>query len=188
MQNKPNLAGAGAADVVSGVGRAGAGDTGELLASQKLAFEEQCRLYDDWLIPPMLEQPEDVAGFVASGGVVLKAVAGGRIIGAVRGKLDTGICHVGRLWVHPDWQGRGAGRRLVAALEEELRQCRAYSIFTGERSEKNLALYTRQGYAPTGRRAQAKAPGAPGNYDLVWLEKPNPWPDILECAGRYASR
>lgn len=160
-------------------------DTTEMLAGQRLAFGEQCRLYDDWGIPPMAEKPEDVERCVGSGGIVLKAVSGGRIIGGVRGNIDTGICHVGRLWVLPEWQGFSAGRMLTAALEEIYGECRVFSIFTGERSERNLALYRRQGYAETGRRAPAKAPGAAGNYDLVWLQKPNPWPLILECARRF---
>lgn len=170
------------------IGLAEEADLETMLAGQRTAFEEQCRLYSDWEIPPMAEKPEDVARFIASGGVALKASCGRCIIGAVRGKIDTGICHVGRLYVLPEWQGRGLGRRLVAELEEKLQDCAAYSIFTGERSERNLALYQRQGYAPTGRRAPAKAPGLAGNYDLVWLEKPNPWPAILECTGRYPTR
>ncbi len=163
-------------------------DIDEMLAGQRRAFEEQCLIYDDWRIPPMTEQPEDVARFMATGGVVLKAESGGRIIGAVRGRIETGICHVGRLYVLPEAQGQGVGRMLVAALEESCRACTVYSIFTGEKSDRNLVIYERQGYARTGRRELAKAPGDPENYDLVWLEKPNPWPAILECIGRYPSR
>ncbi len=160
-------------------------DIVEMLAGQRQAFEEQCRIYDDWRIPPMTEQSEDVAGFVASGGVVLKAERCGRIIGAVRGRIDTGICHVGRLYVLPEAQGEGVGRMLVAALEETCAACHTYSIYTGERSVRNLVLYERQGYALTGRRAPARPQGETGQYDLVWLEKPNPWPAVLECIGRY---
>jgi GNAT superfamily N-acetyltransferase len=162
-------------------------DTEELLCAQRLAFEEQCRIYDDWRIPPMTEQAEDVVGFSRSGGVVLKAMAQGRIIGAVRGKVVEGVCHVGRLFVHPQWQGRSIARRLIAALEEQMQPCQTYSIYTGEHSEKNLALYKRQGYAPTGVRAKAKDLGSDGNYDLIWLEKPNPWPQIGQCARRFKS-
>lgn len=164
---------------------AGPGDAEEMLAGQRAAFAEQCRLYDDWSIPPMLEKPEDAAGFLRMGGVALKALCGGRIIGAVRGKVEEGTCHVGRLYVLPEWQGRSVARRLIAALEERLQGCRVFSIYTGERSGKNIALYQRQGYALTGRRAPARAPGSAGNYDLVWLEKPNPWPEIAACARRF---
>lgn len=167
---------------------AGVQDAGELIDGQKEAFVEQCSLYDDWRIPPMTEKPEDVAGFISNGGTVLKAVSQGRIIGAVRGKVEEGVCHVGRLYVLPEWQGRGAARRLIAALEEKISDCFVFSIFTGERSEKNIALYMKQGYTLTGRRAPAKAPGSVGNYDLVWLEKPNPWPEITSCARRFRSQ
>lgn len=161
-------------------------DIAEMLEGQRAAFEEQCRIYDDWDIPPMKEMPEDLAGFMRAGGIVLKACAGGRIIGAIRGKVVEGVCHVGRLYMADSWQGRSIARRMISRLEE-ISDCRLFSIFTGERSEKNLALYMRQGYAPTGKRAPAKEPGSAGNYDLVWLEKPNPWPQIAECARRFQS-
>jgi GNAT superfamily N-acetyltransferase len=166
------------------VSRAEERDAVEMLVGQRIAFEEQCRIYSDWNIPPMTEQPEDVIKMMRSGGTVLKAVGAGRIIGAVRGKVEGGVCHVGRLYVLPGWQGLSVARRLIATLEEGMEDCHTFSIFTGERSEKNLALYTRHGYAPTGRRAPAMEPGSIGNYDLVWLEKPNPWPEIDQCARR----
>lgn len=167
------------------IAEAGAGDAEEMLEGQRIAFEEQCRIYGDRDMPPMTEKPEDAAGFLRSGGIALKAVCEGRIIGAVRGKVEEGTCHVGRLFVLPERQGRSVARRLIAALEERMADCRVFSIFTGERSEKNIALYQRQGYALTGRRVPARAPGSEGNYDLVWLEKPNPWPEIVDCARRF---
>lgn len=161
------------------------GDAEELLAGQREAFEEQCRIYGDPDIPPMHETAREFSEFLRGGGVALKAVAGGRIAGSVRGKELDGICHVGRLFVTPQWQGRSAARRLMAALEESFPGCGAFELFTGEHSCKNLALYAKQGYAPTGRRAPAKAPGSGENYDLVWLRKPNPWPEIIKCARRF---
>lgn len=161
-------------------------DAKELLIGQRAAFGEQCRLYDHWSIPPMKESPEDFAAFLHSGGCVLKAVSGGRIIGGLRGKVVNAVCEIGRVWVLPQWQGRHAACRLMAALEEKLQDCSVYSLYTGERSSKNLAFYARQGYAPTGRRAPAREPG-PLCYDLVWLEKPNPWPEINACERRLRS-
>lgn len=169
------------------IGRAGEAEIEEILAGQREAFREQCELYDDWGIPPVTEQADDVRGYLLGGGLILAARQGGRIIGAVRGMLEGEICNVARLWVLQDWQGRSVGRRLVAALEEAFPACRAFSIFTGERSERNLGLYTRQGYAPTGKRAPARPGSLTGNYDLVWLLKPNPWPSILSCARRFSS-
>jgi GNAT superfamily N-acetyltransferase len=159
-------------------------DAEELLAGQQAAFREQCEIYGDWDIPPMHETAEGLSRFMRSGGIVLKAVASGRIIGSVRGKGNIGICEVGRLYVLPQWQGLSAARRLMATLEEKMAECRTFELYTGERSEKNLKLYEKQGYALTGRRAPAHPQGGVGNYDLVWLEKPNSWPAIIECARR----
>jgi GNAT superfamily N-acetyltransferase len=160
-------------------------DAEELLAAQREAFVEQCEIYGDWDIPPMHETAEGFAAFIRSGGEALKAVSRGRIIGSARGKVKDGSCEVGRLFVAPGFQGRSAARRLMAALEEKMRGRGAFSLFTGERSEKNLALYAKQGYAPTGRRAPANAKAGEGAYDLVWLEKPDPWPEIEACARRF---
>lgn len=159
-------------------------DAEELLAGQKLAFREQCELYGDWEIPPMYETAEEFSEFLRSGGTVLKAVASGRIIGSVRGKGNNGICEAGRLFVLPGWQGMSAARKLISSLEERMADSRSFELFTGERSEKNLRLYEKQGYAPTGKRAPAKPRGG---YDLVWLAKPNPWSAIHECARRRRS-
>jgi GNAT superfamily N-acetyltransferase len=162
-------------------------DAEELLAGQRAAFIEQCEIYGDWRIPPMTETPADVYKFMRAGGIVLKAVEGGRVIGSVRGRIADGVCDLGRLFVLPKRQGWSAARGLMAALEETARHCRVFSLYTGERSEKNLALYARQGYSPTGRRAPANKSGGGGDYDLVWLEKPNPWPEIEKCARRFLS-
>ncbi len=162
-------------------------DVEELLSGQRLAFREQGQLYGDWSIPPLTENAQDVRTALEGGAVILKAVAGGRIIGGVRGKLVGSTAHIGRLFVSPQAQRGGVARRLMAAIEESLSACERYELFTGERSHGNLALYQRQGYALIGRAETAQpADGAP--YRLVWLEKPSPWSPIHECIGRYAAR
>lgn len=166
---------------------AAADDLDELLHGQRLAFREQCLLYGDWSIPPVTETAQDVQTAMQGGAIVLKAVVDGRIIGGVRGKLVGNTAQVGRLFVLPQAQRGGVARQLMAAIEEALSSCERYELFTGERSLGNLALYQRQGYAPTGRAEDTQASGGTP-YRLVWLEKPNPWPHIEECIGRYAAR
>ena len=76
---------------------------------------------------------------------------------------------IGRLTVAPDCQGQGLGSRLLAAVEAELpATVTALRLFTGERSEGNLRLYARAGYAETGRESTA------AGYALVHLGKQRP--------------
>lgn len=56
--------------------------------------------------------------------------------------------------VHPDYQGRGWGRRLLALAESEARRGGATFIwlYTNEKMTEDLALYTSLGYVEVERR------------------------------------
>jgi len=56
--------------------------------------------------------------------------------------------------VHPDYQGRGWGRRLLALAEEEARRGGATFIwlYTNEKMTEDIALYTSVGYVEVERR------------------------------------
>lgn len=56
--------------------------------------------------------------------------------------------------VHPDYQGRGWGRRLLALAEEEARRGGATFIwlYTNEKMTEDLALYTSLDYVEVERR------------------------------------
>jgi len=49
------------------------------------------------------------------------------------------------LIVHPEYQNKGIGKKLMAAVEKCFKRVR-YELFTGHQSEKNLALYEKLGY------------------------------------------
>jgi ribosomal protein S18 acetylase RimI-like enzyme len=131
---------------------------------QRLAYRSEAELYGDWSIPPLVD-PLAATERALADQLVLKAVVAGRILGAVRGRLADGTCHVGRLIVHPQAQGRGLGTRLMLALEAAQPEARRFELFTGERSAKNLHLYSKLGYV-----AFRTSPLSP-QVTLVWLEK-----------------
>jgi GNAT superfamily N-acetyltransferase len=133
-----------------------------LLAIQKAAFEQEARACGVPDIPPMTQSLGAFEADLATH-VVLAARLEGRLVGMVHGRLESGTCHVGRLAVHPDVQGRGIGRRLLTALEARFPGARRFELFTGARSEGNLRLYTALGY-----RIFRTEPGTP---ELVFLEK-----------------
>jgi ribosomal protein S18 acetylase RimI-like enzyme len=76
----------------------------------------------------------------------LRAVMEGRIIGSVRGNARGGTCFIGRLIVHPDFQNRGIGTRLMSEIEKVFNSCKRFELFTGDKSERNLHLYQKCGY------------------------------------------
>ncbi|XRQ02757.1 GNAT family N-acetyltransferase [Actinomadura welshii] len=149
------------------VERAGPQDAGEVLTVQRAAYVAEAQLYGDPFIPPLVESAEQLRKVLAGDAVVLKAVLGGRLVGAVRAQFSEHTCLVGRLVVVPDLQGRGIGRRLLAALEDEVAaRADACVLFTGHLSEANLRLYRRAGYTETHRERVA------AHLTLVHMRKP----------------
>jgi len=120
-------------------------DAAEILALQKLAYLSEARRYNDYTIPPLTQTiGELTADFGRK--IFLKAMESGRIVGSVNGFLERDRCHVGRLMVHPDSQGRGLGTRLMEAIEAWFADARSWELFTGELSVENIRLYERLGY------------------------------------------
>jgi ribosomal protein S18 acetylase RimI-like enzyme len=126
-------------------------DAGEILTLQRAAYVTEAQLYGDPFIPPLVESLEQMRATIG-GSTVLKALGGGRIVGAVRGRLADRTGVIGRLVVAPDHQGQGLGSALIGAIERELgEQADAFGLFTGHLSEGNLRLYRRLGYRETRR-------------------------------------
>ncbi|MCK2218020.1 GNAT family N-acetyltransferase [Actinomadura sp. ATCC 31491] len=130
--------------------RAVPADAGEILTLQRAAYVSEAQLYGDPYIPPLVESLEQLRK-VIEGALVLKALDGARIVGAVRGQLSGTTCLVGRLVVAPDRQGQGLGTALLAALHEQVPEATAFDLFTGHLSAGNLKLYRRLGYRETHR-------------------------------------
>ncbi|TDD82332.1 GNAT family N-acetyltransferase [Actinomadura darangshiensis] len=147
--------------------RAALRDAGELMTVQRAAYVAEAQLYGDPFLPPLVETAEQLEKVLGTDAVVLKAVLEGRVVGAVRAQFSDHTCLVGRLVVVPDLQGRGIGRRLLAALEDEVAgRADACVLFTGHLSETNLRLYRRLGYAETHRERVA------AHLTLVHMRKP----------------
>ena len=119
-------------------------DLNEILNLQRLAYQSEAILLNNFSIPPLKQTLEEVQQEFVNG-VFLKAVIDGQIIGSVRGYIKDGTLHVGKLIVHPEYRGKGIGTQLLQAIEDACPDCR-YELFTSAKSEKNIRLYERQGY------------------------------------------
>ncbi len=145
-------------------------DAGELLTLQRAAYVVEAQAHDDPWLPPLTETLAEIRAALASADVTVLGIRDrGRLIATVRLRhdpADPSIAHVSRLAVAPDRQGEGLGSRLLAAVEHHAQpQVRALTLFTGERSHRNLGLYARRGYIET-HRTDA------GNHELVHMRKP----------------
>lgn len=127
------------------ISKADIGDACEILALQKTAYRSEAELNGDFSIPPLTQTLQEIEAEFATK-VFLKAVRDGRIVGSVRGHIDSGTCFIGRLIVHPDCQGQGIGTMLMKGIEKAFPEVIRFELFTGMRSSANIRLYKRLGY------------------------------------------
>lgn len=127
-------------------------DLAEILALQRLAYQENIARYHDENIPPMTETLDEITEQSKSH-TFLKAVIDGEIVGSVRGCEQDGVTHIERLFVHPSRQNQGIGRRLITAIEQEF-DTPVFRLFTGHLDDKNISLYSKLGYVIYGEKEQ----------------------------------
>ena len=126
-------------------------DAGELLTLQRACWVQEAIAIDSIaLVPALHESLADVVASLGDWDTYVVRVAG-RLVGAVRGRLEPAgegaVWDIGRVMVAPDLQGRGLGRVLLAHVQDaaplEATSC---SLFTGARSEANIAMYRKAGF------------------------------------------
>lgn len=146
--------------------KANAGDLEEILNLQKTAFISEAQLCNDYSIPPLVQTLENINEEYNTK-LFLKACIDGKIVGAVRAFEEGGTCYIGRVIVHPDQQNKGIGKQLMAAIEDQLKGCRRYELFTGKASSKNISFYIKLGYKIFNEETISDL------LTLVYLEKEN---------------
>jgi GNAT superfamily N-acetyltransferase len=120
-------------------------DIAEILALQKLAYQSEAELYNDYTIHPLVQDEISLLEEFKAG-IILKAVKGHQIIGSVRASFKGNTCYIGKLIVSPDYQNKGIGKQLMKSIEEIYRNAARYELFTGDRSARNRTFYAQLGY------------------------------------------
>lgn len=139
-------------------------DLEPILKLQYLAYQSEAKLLNDYKIQPLVQTLSEIESEYEKG-VILKGVTeDGTIIGSVRGYTEGNTLYIGKLIVHPDMQGRGYGKQLLASIEALYPDYR-YELFTSSKSTRNLCLYESRGYV----RFLEKEVGS--GLKLIYLEK-----------------
>ena len=146
------------------VEKANLDDAKLILSVQKLAYQEEAKIYGAFQIPPLLETLEELKCKFKTH-LILKATIDGRVVGSIRVLSKDGTCHISRLMVHPDYQNRGIATKLLLEIECIFQSCSRFELFTGEKSFKSIRLYEKMGYRVF------KTDQPPGNVKLVYLAK-----------------
>ena len=141
-------------------------DLPRILQVQKQAFQSEAEIYGVCAVSPLFQTLESFQEEFASK-TVLKATVNGVLAGSVRVSRNGPRARLEKLIVHPDFQNRGLGGRLLAAAEAVFPGVEVYELMTGGKSEKNLYLYGKRGYK--GVREET----TPEGVGVVWMEKKN---------------
>lgn len=137
-----------------------------ILELQKKCYQENATRYNDFEIQPLLQTIDDIKKeFNVQ--IFLKLEDNHKIIGSVRAFCKDDICYIGKLIVHPEYQNKGFGKKLIIEIEKKFKKVKKYELFTGYKDEKNIYLYEKLGYKIF------KEKNVNSNVKLVFMEKYN---------------
>ncbi len=117
----------------------------EILALQHMAYYSEAKICNDFMIQPLTQDITDIKKEFDNM-VFLKAVLNGAIVGSVRCRIEGDTCFVGKLIVHPEYQNKGIGFKLLVEIEKRFDKAERFELFTGSKSDKNIYLYKKNGY------------------------------------------
>jgi GNAT superfamily N-acetyltransferase len=123
-------------------------DVPEILALQKIAYQSEAELYGDDSLPGLQQTlPEIEEEFGRA--VFMKAVVNSKIVGSIRGRAEGSTARFTRCIVHPYFQKRGIGRRLIGEIEQVWpAEVTNFEAVAGHKSKRRLLVYGKLGYQP----------------------------------------
>jgi Acetyltransferases len=135
-----------------------------ILELQKLCYQENAERYNDYKIGPLVQTIYDLKEEFKNS-IILKVEDDSKIIGSVRAFEKNKSCYIGRIIVHPDYQNKGIGKKLMVEIENRFPKCVRFELFTGFKDQKNIYFYQKLGYWIF------KIEKVTDNLDLIYLEK-----------------
>ena len=142
-------------------------DLHKILEVQKKAFVQQAEIYQLYSIAPMTQTLDEIIVECRTK-IVLKLELNNSIIGSIRAKQENEICHLNKLVVLPEYQGKGYGKRLLLEIEKYFPKAAKFVLETGTRSISNIELYKKYGYSIVDRLF------VHNGIEAVIMEKNNP--------------
>ncbi len=138
-----------------------AGDAAAVAACAKAAYE----IYLPRMDRPPAPMLADYGAAIAAGEVHILDLAG-RAAGFLVMRAGTGHLFIENVAVHPDFQGRGFGRRLMALAETcaRARRLPLLRLYTNVVMTENLPFYRALGFVETERLREE-------GYDRIYMEK-----------------
>ncbi|HEX2959212.1 MAG TPA: NADH-quinone oxidoreductase subunit NuoB [Chitinispirillaceae bacterium] len=127
------------------ISRAELADAPELLSIQKLAFQSEAEIYNDFSLSPLQQTLGEIQSDFQNR-TFFKAVMNNTIVGSVRARMEGATCHIGRLAVNPVYQNLGIGKKLLSSVESHFNSAEKYQVYTSHNSKRNIFLFQRQGY------------------------------------------
>ena len=129
-------------------------DAEQIFRLQYLCFQSEAALYGNYRIDPLVQTLDSVREEVAADCVSWPGSATRSSARCAAPSTEDGTAAIGKLCVHPRLQGHGIGARLLRAAEAGPRRRSAappaFRLLAGHRSEGNLRLYRKVGYAAGG--------------------------------------
>jgi len=140
-------------------------DLPKILDLQKLAYLSEAKLLNNYSIQPLTQTLKELENEFDKN-IILKLVDKNNheIIGSVRAYEANERVYVGKLMVHPDYQNKGFGTKLLQAIET-FYENKTFELFTSSKSEKNIQLYKKAGYKEYKREKIAE------NLEMIFMEK-----------------
>jgi len=147
-----------------GINKAKYEDLAEILNLQKLAYQSEAELLNDYSIQPLTQTLTELQNEF-NNGIVLKLIEeNNQIVGSVRAHEENNRVYIGKLIVHPDFQNKGFGIELLNTIESYFEK-KTFELFTSSKSEKNLNIYKKNGYKEFRREKGSN------NFEFIYLQK-----------------
>lgn len=123
-------------------------DIPEIVAVQKLAFYNVAKYHKNFRLRPLQVTIEDLEKTFNDYTYII-ASEDNSIVGSAKAKIVDNVCKIESVIVHPDYQNRGIGKKLINCIESLFNNCSTFSLFTGKDTPKNVSFYSTLGYEIT---------------------------------------